>query len=108
MGRLGSLVVLFSMDMFKLLKVNHLTHLRFFALTTHCVYSGFQVFISVFPPLQRLREINSMIRTGETPTKKRGILLEDGSESPAKRICPENHTALIRRLQDVANDRGSH
>ncbi|XP_036201868.1 retinoblastoma-like protein 2 isoform X3 [Myotis myotis] len=59
-------------------------------------------------PSKRLREINSMIRTGETPTKKRGILLEDGSESPAKRICPENHTALIRRLQDVANDRGSH
>uniref|UniRef100_A0ABI7VWH1 RB transcriptional corepressor like 2 n=1 Tax=Felis catus TaxID=9685 RepID=A0ABI7VWH1_FELCA len=56
----------------------------------------------------RLREINSMIRTGETPTKKRGILLEDGSESPAKRICPENHSALLRRLQDVANDRGSH
>uniref|UniRef100_A0A673VN64 Retinoblastoma-like protein 2 n=1 Tax=Suricata suricatta TaxID=37032 RepID=A0A673VN64_SURSU len=38
----------------------------------------------------------------------RGILLEDGSESPAKRICPENHSALLRRLQDVANDRGSH
>ncbi|XP_036131920.1 retinoblastoma-like protein 2 [Molossus molossus] len=59
-------------------------------------------------PSKRLKEINSMIRTGETPTKKRGILLEDGSESPAKRICPENHSALIRRLQDVANDRGSH
>uniref|UniRef100_A0A4X2LQ23 RB transcriptional corepressor like 2 n=1 Tax=Vombatus ursinus TaxID=29139 RepID=A0A4X2LQ23_VOMUR len=59
-------------------------------------------------PSKRLKEINSMIRTGETPTKKRGILLEDGSESPAKRICPENHTALLRRLQDVANDRGTH
>ncbi|XP_018113321.1 retinoblastoma-like protein 2 isoform X2 [Xenopus laevis] len=59
-------------------------------------------------PAKRLQEINSMIRTGETPTKKRGILLEDGSESPAKRICPENHSALIRRLQDVANDRGTH
>lgn len=59
-------------------------------------------------PSKRLREINSMIRTGETPTKKRGILLDDGSESPAKRICPENHSALFRRLQDVANDRGSH
>ncbi|EDL11071.1 retinoblastoma-like 2, isoform CRA_b, partial [Mus musculus] len=58
-------------------------------------------------PSKRLREINSMIRTGETPTKKRGILLDDGSESPAKRICPENHSALLRRLQDVANDRGS-
>ncbi|XP_055476901.1 retinoblastoma-like protein 2 isoform X1 [Psammomys obesus] len=58
-------------------------------------------------PSKRLREINSMIRTGETPTKKRGILLEDGSESPAKRICPENHCALLRRLQDVANDRGA-
>ncbi|KAM6176799.1 retinoblastoma-like protein 2 isoform 5-T5 [Erethizon dorsatum] len=59
-------------------------------------------------PSKRLREINSMIRTGETPTKKRGIILEDGNESPAKRICPENHSALLRRLQDVANDRGSH
>uniref|UniRef100_A0A8C8VZI2 RB transcriptional corepressor like 2 n=1 Tax=Peromyscus maniculatus bairdii TaxID=230844 RepID=A0A8C8VZI2_PERMB len=59
-------------------------------------------------PSKRLREINSMIRTGETPTKKRGILLDDGSESPAKRICPENHSALLRRLQDVANDRGAH
>ncbi|KAM4721187.1 retinoblastoma-like protein 2 [Rhinophrynus dorsalis] len=59
-------------------------------------------------PAKRLQEINSMIRTGETPTKKRGIILEDGSESPAKRICQENHNALLRRLQDVANDRGSH
>ncbi|XP_059569775.1 retinoblastoma-like protein 2 isoform X2 [Alligator mississippiensis] len=59
-------------------------------------------------PSKRLREINSMIKTGETPTKKRGIVLEDGTESPAKRICQENHTALLRRLQDVANDRGSH
>ncbi|XP_037061976.1 retinoblastoma-like protein 2 isoform X2 [Peromyscus leucopus] len=59
-------------------------------------------------PSKKLREINSMIRTGETPTKKRGILLDDGSESPAKRICPENHSALLRRLQDVANDRGAH
>ncbi|XP_036922204.1 retinoblastoma-like protein 2 isoform X1 [Sturnira hondurensis] len=59
-------------------------------------------------PAKRLREINSMIRTGETPTKKRGIVMEDGSESPAKRMCPENHSALIRRLQDVANDRGAH
>ncbi|KAM5138330.1 retinoblastoma-like protein 2 [Mantella aurantiaca] len=58
-------------------------------------------------PAKRLQEINSMIRTGETPTKKRGILLEDGSESPAKRICQENHSALFRRLQDVANDRGN-
>lgn len=49
-----------------------------------------------------------MIRTGETSTKKRGIVLEEGAESPAKRMCPENHTALLRRLQDVANDRGSH
>ncbi|XP_040265657.1 retinoblastoma-like protein 2 isoform X1 [Bufo bufo] len=58
-------------------------------------------------PAKRLREINSMVRTGETPTKKRGILLEDGSESPAKRICQENHTVLYRKLQDVANDRGT-
>ncbi|XP_032086618.1 retinoblastoma-like protein 2 [Thamnophis elegans] len=59
-------------------------------------------------PSKRLEEINSMIRTGETSTKKRGIVLEEGAESPAKRMCPENHTALLRRLQDVANDRGSH
>ncbi|KAM4606841.1 retinoblastoma-like protein 2 [Discoglossus pictus] len=59
-------------------------------------------------PAKRLREINSMIRTGETPTKKRGIVLEDGNESPAKRMCPENHSALYRRLQDVANDREGH
>ncbi|KAK6477027.1 retinoblastoma-like protein 2 isoform X1 [Huso huso] len=58
-------------------------------------------------PSKRLREINSMIKTGETPTKKRGISLEDSRESPAKRVCQENHTALFRRLQDVANDRGS-
>ncbi|XP_053555473.1 retinoblastoma-like protein 2 isoform X2 [Bombina bombina] len=58
-------------------------------------------------PAKRLREINSMIRTGETPTKKRGIVLDEGSDSPAKRMCPENHTALYRRLQDVANDRES-
>ncbi|KAF2978828.1 hypothetical protein EK904_006077, partial [Melospiza melodia maxima] len=51
-------------------------------------------------PSKRLKEINSMVRTGETPTKKRGILLEDGTEAPAKRICQENHTALLRRLQD--------
>ncbi|XP_060643920.2 retinoblastoma-like protein 2 isoform X1 [Anolis sagrei] len=60
-------------------------------------------------PSKRLQEINSMIRTGETSPKKRGIVLEEGAdESPAKRMCPENHTALLRRLQDVANDRGSH
>ncbi|KAG2470009.1 RBL2 protein, partial [Polypterus senegalus] len=56
----------------------------------------------------RLREINNMIKTGETPTKKRSISLEDGSESPAKRICQENQNALFRRLQDVANDRSLH
>ncbi|MBN3294718.1 RBL2 protein, partial [Polypterus senegalus] len=59
-------------------------------------------------PSKRLREINNMIKTGETPTKKRSISLEDGSESPAKRICQENQNALFRRLQDVANDRSLH
>ncbi|KAG9475232.1 retinoblastoma-like protein 2 isoform X2 [Eleutherodactylus coqui] len=58
-------------------------------------------------PAKKLQEINSMVRTGETPTKKRGILLEEGSESPAKRICQENHNVLYRKLQDVANDRGT-
>ncbi|XP_078400403.1 retinoblastoma-like protein 2 isoform X2 [Cetorhinus maximus] len=59
-------------------------------------------------PSKRLRDINSMIKSGETPTKKRGLSLDDGSDLPAKRVCQENHTALYRRLQDVANDRGSH
>uniref|UniRef100_A0A671QRE8 Retinoblastoma-like protein 2 n=1 Tax=Sinocyclocheilus anshuiensis TaxID=1608454 RepID=A0A671QRE8_9TELE len=56
---------------------------------------------------QRLREINRMIRTGETPTKKRSIAVEEEQQSPAKRLCQENQTALLRRLQDVANDRSS-
>ncbi|XP_043563463.1 retinoblastoma-like protein 2 [Chiloscyllium plagiosum] len=59
-------------------------------------------------PSKRLRDINSMIKSGESPTKKRGLSLDDSNELPAKRICQENHTALYRRLQDVANDRGSH
>nr|XP_055047594.1 retinoblastoma-like protein 2 isoform X1 [Misgurnus anguillicaudatus] len=58
-------------------------------------------------PSNRLREINNMIRTGETPTKKRSIALEEEQQSPAKRLCQENQTALLRRLQDVANDRSS-
>ncbi|XP_067292433.1 retinoblastoma-like protein 2 isoform X2 [Pseudorasbora parva] len=58
-------------------------------------------------PSNRLREINVMIRTGETPTKKRSIALEEEQQSPAKRLCQENQTALLRRLQDVANDRSS-
>ncbi|XP_057185638.1 retinoblastoma-like protein 2 isoform X1 [Triplophysa rosa] len=58
-------------------------------------------------PSNRLREINVMIRTGETPTKKRTIALEEDQQSPAKRLCQENQTALLRRLQDVANDRSS-
>ncbi|XP_060892212.1 retinoblastoma-like protein 2 isoform X1 [Labrus mixtus] len=56
-------------------------------------------------PPNRLQEINSMIRTGETPSRKRSVPLEDGT-SP-KRVCPDNHSALLRRLQDVANDRSS-
>ncbi|KAM4573969.1 retinoblastoma-like protein 2 isoform 2-T2 [Odontesthes bonariensis] len=56
-------------------------------------------------PPNRLQEINSMIRTGETPTRKRSIPLDD--ETSPKRVCPDNHTALLRRLQDIANDRSS-
>ncbi|KAG7232168.1 hypothetical protein INR49_009471 [Caranx melampygus] len=56
-------------------------------------------------PPNRLQEINSMIRTGETPTRKRSMALED--EASPKRVCPDNHSALLRRLQDVANDRSS-
>lgn len=56
-------------------------------------------------PPNRLQEINSMIRTGETPTRKRSMPL-DHDTSP-KRVCPDNHSALLRRLQDVANDRSS-
>uniref|UniRef100_A0A8C7FCT1 Retinoblastoma-like protein 2 n=1 Tax=Oncorhynchus kisutch TaxID=8019 RepID=A0A8C7FCT1_ONCKI len=55
--------------------------------------------------MYRLAEINSMIRTGETPTKKRSMQLEE--EPSPKRVCPDNQTALLRRLQDVANDRSS-
>ncbi|KAM9854316.1 retinoblastoma-like protein 2 [Aulostomus maculatus] len=56
-------------------------------------------------PPNRLQEINSMIRTGETPSRKRSMPL-DHDTSP-KRVCPDNHSALLRRLQDVANDRSS-
>ncbi|XP_068168933.1 retinoblastoma-like protein 2 [Antennarius striatus] len=56
-------------------------------------------------PPNRLQEINSMIRTGETPTRKRSMPLEP--EASPKRVCPDNHSALLRRLQDVANDRSS-
>ncbi|KAM6937382.1 retinoblastoma-like protein 2 [Xenentodon cancila] len=56
-------------------------------------------------PSNRLQEINSMIRTGETPTRKRSIPLDE--DTSPKRICPDNHTALLRRLQDIANDRSS-
>uniref|UniRef100_A0A8D0CQ52 RB transcriptional corepressor like 2 n=1 Tax=Sander lucioperca TaxID=283035 RepID=A0A8D0CQ52_SANLU len=56
-------------------------------------------------PPTRLQEINSMIRTGETPTRKRSLALDE--ETSPKRVCPDNHSALIRRLQDVANDRSS-
>ncbi|KAF4081286.1 hypothetical protein AMELA_G00159820 [Ameiurus melas] len=58
-------------------------------------------------PSNRLQEINSMLRTGETPTKKRSMALEEEQQSPAKRLCQENHSALFRRLQDVANDRNN-
>uniref|UniRef100_UPI0037E87ECD retinoblastoma-like protein 2 isoform X1 n=1 Tax=Semicossyphus pulcher TaxID=241346 RepID=UPI0037E87ECD len=56
-------------------------------------------------PPNRLQEINSMIRTGETPTRKRSMPLDE--ETSPKRVCPDNHSALLRRLQDVANDRSS-
>ncbi|KAM8892820.1 retinoblastoma-like protein 2 isoform 2-T2 [Spinachia spinachia] len=56
-------------------------------------------------PTHRLREINSMIRTGETPTRKRSRPLEE--QTSPKRVCQENQSALLRRLQAVANDRGS-
>uniref|UniRef100_A0A3B5BHC5 Retinoblastoma-like protein 2 n=1 Tax=Stegastes partitus TaxID=144197 RepID=A0A3B5BHC5_9TELE len=56
-------------------------------------------------PPNRLQEINSMIRTGETPTRKRSMAMEE--ETSPKRVCPDNHSALLRRLQDVANDRSS-
>ncbi|CAL8263339.1 unnamed protein product [Merluccius merluccius] len=56
-------------------------------------------------PSDRLREINSMIRTGRSPSRKHSLPLEE--EPEAKKACPENHSALLRRLQDVANDRSS-
>ena len=54
-------------------------------------------------PLQCLREINSMIRTGQSPSRKHSLPLEE--EPEPKKACPENQSALLRRLQDVANDR---
>ncbi|XP_039665792.1 retinoblastoma-like protein 2 isoform X1 [Perca fluviatilis] len=57
-------------------------------------------------PPNRLQEINSMIRTGETPTRKRSLALDEET-SPKRVCCPDNQSALIRRLQDVANDRSS-
>ncbi|XP_034031636.1 retinoblastoma-like protein 2 isoform X2 [Thalassophryne amazonica] len=56
-------------------------------------------------PPNRLQEINNMIRTGESPTRKRSMPLEE--EPSNKRVCPDNHSALLRRLQDIANDRSS-
>ncbi|XP_037307928.1 retinoblastoma-like protein 2 [Pungitius pungitius] len=56
-------------------------------------------------PTNRLQEINSMIRTGETPTRKRSRPLEE--QTSPKRVCQENQSALLRRLQAVATDRGS-
>ncbi|PWA33060.1 hypothetical protein CCH79_00013119 [Gambusia affinis] len=57
------------------------------------------------PSAGRLQEINSMIRTGETPSRKRSIPMEE--EASPKRVCPDSHTTLLRRLQDIANDRSS-
>ncbi|KAL0968597.1 hypothetical protein UPYG_G00269000 [Umbra pygmaea] len=56
-------------------------------------------------PANRLAEINSMIRTGDTPTKKRSIQLEE--EPSPKRVCPDKQTALLRKLQAVVNDRST-
>ncbi|XP_075939360.1 retinoblastoma-like protein 2 isoform X1 [Anarhichas minor] len=56
-------------------------------------------------PPNRLQEINRMIRTGETPTRKRTRALED--QTSPKRVCQDSQSALLRRLQDVANDRSS-
>ncbi|KAM9376938.1 retinoblastoma-like protein 2 isoform 2-T2 [Pholidichthys leucotaenia] len=61
-------------------------------------------FICSSPP-NRLQEINSMIRTGETPTRKRSMAPDE--ETAPKRVCADNQSALLRRLQDVANDRSS-
>ncbi|CAN9498656.1 unnamed protein product [Ophioblennius macclurei] len=57
-------------------------------------------------PAQRLREINLMLRTGQTPPPKRRMSLDDDANA-RKRVCPENHSALLRRLQDVADDRSA-
>ncbi|XP_063758404.1 retinoblastoma-like protein 2 isoform X2 [Eleginops maclovinus] len=55
-------------------------------------------------PPTRLQEINRMLRSGETPSRKRSAAPDDDAAS--KRVCSENHSALLRRLQDVAKDRG--
>lgn len=57
-------------------------------------------------PHHRLEEINSMIRSGESPNRKRAVALEE-EEPASKRLCPDG-SALLRRLQDVANDRNNN
>lgn len=57
-------------------------------------------------PHNRLEEINSMIRSGESPSRKRAVTLEEEEPVP-KRLCPDG-SALLRRLQDVANDRNNN
>lgn len=69
---------------------------------THCTFTFSSLIFS-----QRLQEINSMLRTGETPTKKRSMALEEEQQSPAKRLCQDSCNVLLRRLQDVANDRNN-
>ncbi|KAK7890920.1 hypothetical protein WMY93_022883 [Mugilogobius chulae] len=61
-------------------------------------------YICTSPP-HRLQEINSMIRSGESPSRKRPLSAEE--ETAPKRLCADS-PALLRRLQDVANDRNSN
>ncbi|XP_055011295.1 retinoblastoma-like protein 2 [Boleophthalmus pectinirostris] len=61
-------------------------------------------YIGSSPP-HRLQEINSLIRSGESPSRKRPLCAEE--ETAPKRLCPDS-SALLRRLQDVANDRNSN
>ncbi|KAG7242556.1 hypothetical protein INR49_020269 [Caranx melampygus] len=59
-------------------------------------------------PPERLREINNMVKTGRSPTRRRYVvsLDEEGEDSPsAKRLRLDDQSAWQRRLRNVVNDR---
>ncbi|NWR43562.1 RBL1 protein, partial [Regulus satrapa] len=59
-------------------------------------------------PSKSLKDINNMIKQGEHRSKKRAITIDSDTESPTKRLCQENDDVLLKRLQDVVNERANH